>query len=78
MRSETQSYCNSVVSPCACDFSPKFWNDKMNFTRVFVKSHHEGPGTEVDAEFIVNRISGCIIFRIQLAIPRIPNNDNVL
>ena len=28
--------CNTVVSHCACDFFPKFWNDKMNFTRVFV------------------------------------------
>ena len=43
MRSETQPYstvlqsdCNTVVSHCACDFFPKFWNDKMNFTRVFV------------------------------------------
>ena len=30
------NHCNTVVSHCACDFFPKFWNDKMNFTRVFV------------------------------------------
>ena len=36
MRSATQPYCNTVVSHCACDFPPKFWNDKMNFTRVFL------------------------------------------
>ena len=29
-------HLNTVVSHCACDFFPKFWNDKMNFTRVFV------------------------------------------
>ena len=23
---------NTVVSHCACDFFPKFWNDKTNFT----------------------------------------------
>ena len=29
-------HLNTVVSHCACDFFPKFWNDKTNFTRVFV------------------------------------------
>ena len=37
MRSETQPYCNIRLCRTAYSiFSPKFWNDKMNFTRVFV------------------------------------------
>ena len=40
MRSETQPY-STVIAIQLCRtahaiFSPKFWNDKMNFTRVFV------------------------------------------
>ena len=54
MRSETQPYSTvlqSLIAIRLCRtahaiFFPKFWNDKMNFTRVFV-THPEGPGTEV-------------------------------
>ena len=55
-----QLYCNhwlQLIAIRLCRtahaiFFPKFWNDKMNFTRVFViwsssPSHREGPGTEV-------------------------------
>ena len=52
MRSETQPY-STVIAIRLCRtahaiFFPKFWNDKTNFTRVFItSSHREGPGTEV-------------------------------
>ena len=41
MRSETQPYSTVLIAIQLCRtahaiFFPKFWNDKMNFTRVFV------------------------------------------
>ena len=40
MRSATQPYCNDgwirLCLTAHAIFSPKFWNDKTNFTRVFV------------------------------------------
>ena len=50
MRSEKhyrfQPYCNTVLSHCACDIFPKFWNDKMNFTHRDYKRIEAASGDE--------------------------------
>ena len=51
MRSETQPY-STVIAIRLCRtahaiFFPKFWNDKTNFTRVFVTVSPRRPWAEV-------------------------------